>query len=402
MRLIKQIAISAATIIPTYATSAAEIKPGAGLDITISGTASFLVAYGALNEKPNLGENFQDLNNYDFLNDFDVNLLVRGINDNTGIEYGAFVEFDADTNRFENTEETWVFVRGGFGELRFGDTGSAANELKIGAYTVAVGTGGVDGTVLYTDLPVIVDFSERGTLQNPEEGTLNSTKIVYFSPIYNGFQIGMSYTPEVSNMETDGGIVAINRGDRLTIEVPNAISDEIAAGLAYSGSFGPFDLRTSVVGAIAAHDPGRTYVIYTGALVGFGDFTLAGGAGIRERSNRYSMNDPDPERVNLGQSLERYLYNIGAAYRLDRYAFSVNYAAAQSNVKGASLNTSREARESALIFGFEVGLLPGLTFSTELGHYSRKQLGEAGNETADPDDKDNDGWIGVTALTLNF
>jgi hypothetical protein len=35
-----------------------------------------------------------------------------------------------------------IFVRGGFGELRFGDTDSAANNMKIGAYTIAVGAEG--------------------------------------------------------------------------------------------------------------------------------------------------------------------------------------------------------------------------------------------------------------------
>ena len=48
-------------------------------------------------------------------------VILRGKHDATGIVYGGTVEFEADTNRTDNTDASLNFLRGGFGELRFGD-----------------------------------------------------------------------------------------------------------------------------------------------------------------------------------------------------------------------------------------------------------------------------------------
>jgi outer membrane protein OmpU len=107
---------------------AAEALPGGALDITISGFARFLAGYGDIGGIGSILNRSGDqvLNNYDFFNDTEVHIVARGVHDATGIEYGGTIEFNADTNRTDNTDETWVFVRGAPGELRFGDTNSAA------------------------------------------------------------------------------------------------------------------------------------------------------------------------------------------------------------------------------------------------------------------------------------
>ena len=50
----------------------------------------------------------------------------------------------------DNTDETWVFLRGGFGELRFGDEDGPVDNSAVGGFTVAAGTGGIDGSVIDT------------------------------------------------------------------------------------------------------------------------------------------------------------------------------------------------------------------------------------------------------------
>ena len=45
-----------------------------------------------------------------------------------------------------NTDETWIFLRGGWGELRMGDEDGVVDNSVVGGQTIAAGTGGIDGS----------------------------------------------------------------------------------------------------------------------------------------------------------------------------------------------------------------------------------------------------------------
>src|SRR6476660_9667123 len=95
-------------------TSAAEVKPGGALDLTITGFARFEAGGGEQNDL-NLDNTFA--RGLDFRNDTEVHVLAHGRSEQTGLEYGATIEFLADTNQTDNTDETWVFLKGGWGEV---------------------------------------------------------------------------------------------------------------------------------------------------------------------------------------------------------------------------------------------------------------------------------------------
>jgi outer membrane protein OmpU len=140
--------LALATAVPPPA-RAAEVLPGGALDITLSGFVRFLSTYGAWDDTqldPGLSTGL------DFENDTEVHVLVRGKHDATGVEYGGRIELEADTNASNNTDETWIFLRGGFGEFRLGDEDGIADEdgMAVSAASVAAGTGGLDGTQVDT------------------------------------------------------------------------------------------------------------------------------------------------------------------------------------------------------------------------------------------------------------
>ena len=56
------------------------------------------------------------------------------------------IEFEADTNKTFNTDETWIFLRGGWGEIRLGDEDGVVDNSVVGGQTIAAGTGGIDGS----------------------------------------------------------------------------------------------------------------------------------------------------------------------------------------------------------------------------------------------------------------
>jgi hypothetical protein len=97
---------------------AAEVQAGGALDIKLSGEARFITSYG------NTDDALLDdtvTSGLDFFNDTSVDVRLDGRHDATGIRYGGYIEFQADTNVEENTDETWIYLRGGWGEAHLGD-----------------------------------------------------------------------------------------------------------------------------------------------------------------------------------------------------------------------------------------------------------------------------------------
>ena len=183
----------------------------------------------------------------DFRNDTEVHVLARGKSEETGLEYGATVEFEADTNQTLNTDETWIFLRGGWGELRMGDEDGVVDNSIIGGQTIAAGTGGIDGSSF-----VVAGIAGEGVF--PTE-TDDSTKIRYYTPSFGGFSLGVSYTPTV---ETDRQRLQQRRLHREQ-ERPVAMEGEniVEGGLVYDGDFGGVGIKASIVGQYGSAEERR-------------------------------------------------------------------------------------------------------------------------------------------------
>ena len=77
-----------------------------------------------------------------------MHVLARGKSEETGLEYGAHDRVRGRHQPHHNTDETWLFLRGGFGEVRFGDEDGVVDNSSVGGQTIAAGTGGIDGSVV--------------------------------------------------------------------------------------------------------------------------------------------------------------------------------------------------------------------------------------------------------------
>src|SRR5918993_4165165 len=130
---------------PAAGGGAAEVGAGGPLELTITGSADFLASGGELaqqREDPELSDGL------DFSTDTEVHILARARDEELGLDYGATLEFEADADDEGSTDETWLFVRGGWGELRLGDVDGPVDASSLGAFTVAAGTGGIDGDIV--------------------------------------------------------------------------------------------------------------------------------------------------------------------------------------------------------------------------------------------------------------
>jgi hypothetical protein len=343
------------------AAGAAEVLPGGALNVTISGFIRWRAHSGDLDNQQGNPDQGTGL---DFSNDTEAHVIVRGKHDATGMEYGGTIEFEADTNRNDNTDETWVFVRGGFGELRFGDEDGATDASSVGAYTIAAGTGGIDGSVIdAVDITAIRPFNSD-----------DATKVRYYTPSFGGFQVGVSYTPNVG----DNGASLVP--DTSAIDV----GDMVEAAAVYEGAFGGFGIQASLTGFYGdvknesdvdglGGDDAQGY--YGGLATEVFGFKVAGGWGHDE--------------VGSG---ERDYYNVGVGYGIGPVNLSVNYGDVYNN-DDDFLGSSSESQN--LVFSADTALMPGLVLAGDFSLFDN-------NRDDDIEGVDDDGYVWVVRVGLAF
>jgi hypothetical protein len=349
-------ALVGAALLMADAATAATVSPGGALDININGFARFR-AHGGDIDKARLDPNKST--GLDFSNDTEVHVDMRGKDDATGLEYGGSVEFEADTNRTLNTDESWLFVRGGFGEFRFGDEDGPIDDSTVFAGTIGAGTGGIDGDVIDT----------IGTSITKPLNSGDSTKARYYTPVMGGFQLGVSYTP---NVESDGDDIA-----NKNLEVEKFTE----GALTYEGSFAGLDILASGVGGFCQNNgPGDSSDCYSwggGASVGLFGFKVAGGF-FGEK---------------LGEEDKKF-YNIGVATGLGPINLSVTYGQV---VDSSNLVTNGNELDEPynLVFSADIGLMPGLVLAGDVSRFDN-------DVSSGPMKGDDDGYMAVARLGLNF
>jgi hypothetical protein len=319
-------------------------------------------------------------NAVDFSNDDEFHVLVSGKHDATGLEYGAHIEFEADTNHTEQTDEEWLWLRGGFGEFRFGDEDGVVDSDSIGAYTIAANTGGLDGDIL-AQISI-------GAVRPTNTG--DSTKVIYHSPSFGGLQVGASFTPNNAVLNSGAG-----QGDSISLRRV-ALSNEVEGSLVYKGDFAGLGVQASVVGSWghvgfkAAGSGGGTdgtgfpttalgsgsdtlWTVYGGAATTIFGFKLGGGAGSE----------------NVG-GLKRTYFNagIGASYGPVNLSFSYGKVVDSTNYNAD--------KPSLAVAGFDVGLMPGLVAGAELAYFDNDFKGGVRNSGGDT------GWTWLADLRLAF
>jgi len=180
----------------------------------------------------------------DFRTESEINLYADGLAAN-GMRYGAVFELQMDamtstagTGTGVDYDELYGFVKGSWGELRFGQEDSAASLLQIRR----------PGTLWMGDSDAWDEFLANSGYIIAGVGDGNdASKIIYLSPQFMGFDAGISY--------------AANRfeGEQSTIPTSTSnfqrdytgLTNEISAALRYRGTFGPVGVGASFVAQFA-------------------------------------------------------------------------------------------------------------------------------------------------------
>ena len=180
----------------------------------------------------------------DFRTESEINLYVDGVAAN-GMRYGALFELQMDTMTTTagtgtgvDYDELYGFVKGSWGELRFGQEDSAASLLQIRR----------PGTLWMGDSDTWDEFVANSGYIIAGVGDGNdASKVIYLSPQFMGFDAGISYAPnrfegEQANIPTS---VSNFQRDRTGLE------NEVSLALRYRGTFGPVGASASFVAQFA-------------------------------------------------------------------------------------------------------------------------------------------------------
>ena len=181
----------------------------------------------------------------DFRTEAELNVYADGIAAN-GMRYGAMFELQMDnvaggSGTAVDYDELYGFVKGGWGELRFGQEDHAANLMQVrrpstlwmgsdDAWDEFVVQSGTFGSAPYI-MSGITDGSD-------------ATKLIYLSPQFMGFDVGASYAPNGGEGERTqlGASTTEFQRDRTATE------NQISAALRYRGTFGAVGLQAAMTG----------------------------------------------------------------------------------------------------------------------------------------------------------
>lgn len=272
-----------------------------------------------------------------------------------GIEVGAVVELEGETSG-DQLDEQYLYVNGGFGQVKLGKDDSAADDMGITA--PAVGPVGVnDG-----DLTNWVGAYLPDTV--PTTG--DHKRVTYYTPVLGGFRAGVSYADDNTSNNND----TATTGDNV-----------ISAGLEYTADFDSWSLGLSATGENEGE--GNWYGL--GANVGFGNFTVGGSWGHIE--DDFGLT----ERDAVGNETDTF--DVGVSYAMDAAAVSLSYAYSDYGNRSTTAGASSQGEISTVDLGLAYTLGAGVAWKTSVFWFD-----DDNNNAA----FDNEGYGAVTGLRLDF
>jgi hypothetical protein len=354
----------------------------AQITVTLGGYTEFFAGF-VDDDQPNR-------NHRDFELETEVVIQADGKADN-GLLYGTKIELQnsgsGGTASGVVVDEASIYLSGSLGRLELGDFGGAADKMKI--YGPVVGIEQIDGD--YTD------FTATGTGFGNQVGfgihiphASDSTKAMYRTARFAGFQFGASYAPEKGSESQN--VVAFDNA--LNVGAPkNSAGYENfwEFGANYTGEFSGIGVALGATLSFADSTPtnGTALKDFTAWNVG-GKVSYAGlalGGGYVDAGD---FGAPAAGPLSGDQSV----WHVGASYTAGPLAVGASYADAEG-FKAPGIYTPDF---KAYGVGMAYTLAPGLILQSDLMFLNEDVV----FETAPGNSVSNDGYVWIVGTRLNF
>ncbi|MGQ0526584.1 MAG: porin [Alphaproteobacteria bacterium] len=164
-----------------------------------------------------------DVNDVDMIRHTEIHFGGETTLDN-GLTVGVHVEAEADGGDSFEVEESYAYFSGDWGRVNFGAEDGAAYLLQVAAPSA---DDNIDGLrqfvqpVNYTAAGALAAFTgaidnagvSSGGIDYDQDASGFADKLTYLSPVFNGFQLGGSYTPDAGSYADDFEGVRADTGE---------------------------------------------------------------------------------------------------------------------------------------------------------------------------------------------
>ncbi|WP_430473746.1 porin [Thalassospira lucentensis] len=289
-----------------------------------------------------------------FQSDTEVHFSGSTTLDN-GIEVGAKIELEGE-QASNQVDEQYLYVNGGFGQVKLGAEDGAAADMGITAPSVGP-VGANDGDLgNWVSVNAVPDTVPAGD---------DSKRLTYYTPSLGGFKAGISYADDDDSETND----TVRTGD-----------NRVSAGIEYRGDFDGVSVAVSLVGEHKGE--GEWYGV--GANVGFGAFTV--GASVSETDGEFGVGEAT---TYVDDTTD---FDIGVSYAMDAASVSLTYAYGESD---DTAGTSGVDEINTVDLGLAYTLGAGVTWKSSVFWFD-----DEGQDAGTADD--NEGFGAVTGLVLSF
>jgi predicted porin len=281
-----------------------------------------------------------------------------------GISVGVDIQLEGETSP-DQIDESYVWFEGLFGKLQIGSKDPASDALLFGPPVPLPGHG-VNSPNLFH---VAAGTNLVGTSQTFVNQTFDSDKVTYFTPRWQGFQLGLSYTPDNTEELGFGFRPDMNAGQ---------FSEAIEGGGNWIGRAGPVDIGVHVAvghGEREVGGPGLDDRRQWGAGGQLGWRGLVLGASFRQDDLGVSGSD-------------RLDWNLGAAYTTGPWTVAAAFAHGE-----VDLPTGGEDELDHLEVGARYLVGPGITLAAGMQYVDFDSPRASAR---------NQAWLGLVGTEVAF
>tara|TARA_R110002124_G_scaffold149220_1_gene314998 strand:+ start:137119 stop:138207 length:1089 start_codon:yes stop_codon:yes gene_type:complete len=343
----KKLLLTSAAVAGLIAVSAPAKAEGLKLDVT--GYTRAYVAF--VDQDTATGVETRDI---DILRDSEIAFTGEVTLDN-GLTVGAYIEADVDSDESFAMDENYVYMAGSWGRVNVGSEDGAAYLLQVAAPSADSAVDGIRQQVQGVNYTLTsVSANAPGELDYDNDFAESDEKITYLTPVFSGFQAGLSYTPTVSSNTRAANLTVVAR-DNQTSEYGDAFEiavrwegqfDEV--GVVVGAGFITADLEATT----ATRDDREAWD--AGVDLNFGPF----GLGVAYLNDDQGTTDSDIETMVVGADYVTGPFKLGASYMNQD----------QENGTGAA-ETETDRYTGGVVYTFG----PGMTFRGSVSYIETDQ-----------------------------
>ena len=255
-----------------------------------------------------------------------------------------------------------------YGTLQIGEMEGALDQALMDGRDIMGATGGFDGNFF------TFTTASAGVMSGYKQSTYDkyATKLLYKTPVFNGFQFVMSFSPSSqllgARSRGPGGAFDAAMDKNKAIQLKRTLEGVLSYGFDLSG----VDINLFLGGGVAnpiltteqKNNGGATVnsakVFQTGMIIDFGDFQMGGGY----LHNGKSLTRKDVAG-NYGDA-----YNAAMGYKIGRHYVAAGHMGSSRKVEGG------HAKATITSVTYEYSAAPGLTVFGEMNYFDTRNTSQ--------------------------